>query len=134
MEFIRLQPDLKAEWFILNVGRNAACAEEKMARRSGTRKSSAEEWVGCIYGIDRKKAVVLDIWVYKKGSSVRLSGPISHSVHWSNAANSDGWRQEAAIVWELTDTIFIPGLLLNAPETKEQVERLKLKAVEMGKQ
>jgi hypothetical protein len=37
-------------------------------------------------------------------------------------------------VWELTDTIFIPGLLLNAPETKEQVERLKLKAVEMGKQ
>ena len=105
-----------------------------MARRSGTLKTSAEELVGCIHGIDRRKVVVLDIWVYKKGRSVRLSGTISHSVHWSNAANSDGWRQEAAIVWELTDTIFIPGLLLNAPQSKEQVERLKRKAVELGKQ
>lgn len=105
-----------------------------MARRSGTRKSSAEELVGCIHGIDRRKAVVLDIWVYKKGGSVRLSGAISHSVRKSNATNSDGWRREAAIVWELTDTIFVPEGLLNSRETKETLERLKLKAAELGKQ
>jgi hypothetical protein len=93
-----------------------------------------DEFVGCIYGIDRATAVVLDIWVYKKGRSVRLSGPIEHSVHPSNAANSNGWQREAGIVWHVTDTIFIPRLSLNSPETKETLERLKGKAAELGKQ
>jgi hypothetical protein len=98
-----------------------------MARRT-------EEFVGCIHGIDRAEGVVLDVWVYRKGHSVRLSGPIEHSVHPSNATDSNGWKREAGIVWHLTDMIFTPRLLLESPETKKTLESLKQKAAELGKQ
>jgi hypothetical protein len=55
-------------------------------------------------------------------------------VHPLNAADSNGWKREAGIVWNVTDTVFVPRLLLNSPETKETFEQLKREAGELGKQ
>jgi hypothetical protein len=68
------------------------------------------------------------IAVYVKGKSVRLSGPHgSHNVHASNEQTLDGWKREAALVWNLTDIEDVPRMLLNTETDKHILETLKRK-------
>jgi hypothetical protein len=96
--------------------------------RSGVSRKNIEELSCYLYGINRKFEVV-SIVVYVKGKSVRLSGPHgSHHVHPSNERGYDGWKREAALVWNLTDIEAVPRVLLNSDSDKTKFEALKQKA------
>jgi len=103
-----------------------------MARRSGRgiKKRNVEELVSYFYGINAKHEVK-SIAVYVKGKSVRLSGPHgSHNAHSSNSGSLEGWKRETALVWNLTDVIDIPRVLLNSESGKKKVEELETRATE----
>jgi len=92
--------------------------------------TKAEELVCYIYGID-KNHEVKSIVVYKTEKSVRLLGPHgSHHVHSSNLGSLEGWKREAALVWNITDIVDVPRLAINSDSDKTTYERLKQKADE----
>ena len=102
-----------------------------MARRSGSRKSTAEQMVMKIYGL-RPNGDVASISVYQKGRSVRLSGPNGpHNVHPSNVGNSDGWIREARLVWKLTDIYHEHPVHADPEESRERLAALKAKGEEL---
>jgi hypothetical protein len=94
-----------------------------MARGTGR---NAEQLVAYIYGLNGTGEVE-SVAVYKKGRSVKLSGPnfTSHNVHPSNVGGPGGWMREISLVWFLTDMVEVSAPLLNSDYSREQVEKLK---------
>jgi hypothetical protein len=99
--------------------------------RGNAKKSTREEMMAAIYGIN-KHGDVVHISAYVKGSDVRLAGPHgSEPVHFSNRADIDGWKREAALKWGLTNVIDIPRVLFQSDTEKTKVEKLRVQAKEM---
>jgi hypothetical protein len=90
-----------------------------------------ENLLGYICGIDQDYEVMV-VGVFIKNNSVQLLGPDgSHQVHSSNNFDMDGYKREAAIVWDLTDMFEIARDRINSPEVAEKTVLLKRKAAEM---
>lgn len=99
-----------------------------MARRSGSRKSNTEQMVMTVRGL-RPNGDAVSISVYRKGKSVRLSGPHgSHLVHPSNERTSDGWLREAVLVWNLTNVYDEHPVYTDREQSREQFAALKAKS------
>jgi hypothetical protein len=93
------------------------------------RKSQTEELKAVIYGIRRSDGEIARISAYKKGKSVRLSGPHdSKIVHPSNEGSIEGWSREAALVWGLSDVYNTHPLYEDAEYAKQRLEQLKTKS------
>jgi len=74
-----------------------------------------ENLLGYICGIDKTYEVMV-IGIFIKNNSVQLLGPDgSHQVHSSNNIDMDGYKREAAIVWNLIDMFEIARDLASAP-------------------
>jgi hypothetical protein len=87
-----------------------------------------EELSCYFYGINREHKVV-SVAVYVKGKSVRLSGPHgSHLVHPSNERSHEGWKREAGLVWNLSDIVGVPRVLIGSESDKKQFARIKEEA------
>jgi hypothetical protein len=92
------------------------------------RKSQTEELKAVIYGMRRSDGEIARISAYKKGKSVRLSGPHdSKIVNPSNEGSIEGWRREAALVWNLSDVYDEHPLYENAERAKQRLDELKAK-------
>jgi hypothetical protein len=101
-----------------------------MARRDRPPSTGVEKLVSHIYGIN-PKGDVARLAVYSNGRAVRLSGSKgSHTVHSVNAGSAEGWQQEAALIWDLTDVFDIPLILSNTPTERTRLEILRSKAAE----
>ena len=93
-------------------------------------KRNVERLEAYIYGIGAGHKVE-SVAVYKKGRSVRLSGPHgTHLVHRSNEGSTRGWMREVMLVWHLTNLISIPAELLGSESDKKKIEDLERKAAE----
>jgi hypothetical protein len=89
------------------------------------RKRNVHEPSCYLYGIDRKFEVMI-IAVYVRGKAVRLSGRHgTHLVHPSNEKSLEGWKREAALMWNLTDIVDVPRVLLNSEIDKRKLKELK---------
>ena len=89
---------------------------------------TGEKMVHCFYGINREHEVER-IAVYKSGNEVRLSGRRgSHVVYQESARNSDGWKQETAVVFELRDIVDVPAILFDSDSERRKVQDLWAKA------
>ena len=87
-----------------------------------------EELMAAIYGIT-KRGDVAHISVYAKGKAVRLLGPRrTVSVSMPNRANIDGWKREAALVWDLTHLIDIPRILFQSDTEKSKLDSFREEA------
>ncbi len=87
-----------------------------------------EELLGYICGINKKYDVMV-IGIFVKNSSVQLLGPNgSHMVHSSNNIDMNGFKREAAIVWDLTDMFDVPRDKINSEEVVGRIAQLKQKA------
>jgi antirestriction protein len=85
----------------------------------------AEELLGYICGINKKYDVMV-IGIFVKNNSVQLLGPNgSHMVHSTNNIDMNGFKREAAIVWDLTDIFDVPRDKINSEEAIEKIAQLK---------
>jgi len=90
-----------------------------------------ENLLGYICGIDKTYEVMV-IGIFIKNNSVQLLGPDgSHQVHSSNNIDMDGYKREAAIVWNLIDMFEIARDRINSAEVAEKTARLKQRAAEL---
>src|SRR5262249_19216898 len=98
-----------------------------MVRGQGSEiaKQNVEQLICCLYGINPKHEIAR-IGVYVKDGDVRLSGPNgSHSIDASNSRTIDGWKREAAVVWNLSNLTDVPHFLLGSGTDKAVQEELK---------
>jgi hypothetical protein len=94
-------------------------------RGSAVAIQNLEQLICCLYGINPKHEIAR-IGVYVKDGDVRLSGPNgSHPVDVSNTRTVDGWKREAALVWNLSDLMDVPHFLLGSGTDKAVQEELK---------
>jgi hypothetical protein len=90
--------------------------------------STHEELMAAIYGISRR-GDVMHISVYAQGKAVRLLGPrLTVSVSTPNRANIDGWKREAALVWDLTHLMGIPRILFHSDTEKSKLDSFREEA------
>ncbi len=79
----------------------------------------------------RRNGDIARISAYQLKDGVRLSGPNgSHIVHASNDRTIEGWRREAALVWNLTNVYDVLPIFENDEHGRQQYEELKAKSAE----
>jgi hypothetical protein len=90
--------------------------------------------VAVIFGL-RENGDMARVTAYQLKDAVRLSGPNgSHVVHASNVKSIDGWRREAALVWNLTHVYDVMPGYENGEHERELYAELKAKSDERKRQ
>jgi hypothetical protein len=105
-----------------------------MARRGSRTSRTTEVPVMRICGL-RPTGDTASITVYRKGKSVRLSGPNgNHIVHPSNEKTSQGWIHEAILVWNLSNVYDEHPIHTDIEQSRQQFAALKAKGDELKRQ
>lgn len=109
-----------------------------MARRGARARRitrPTNQCVAVIFGLKQDTGDIVRISAYERKDGVRLLGPHgSHSVHSSNLGSIDGWRREAALVWDLTEVYDVLPQYQHGEHERQLYAELQAKSAERKRQ